>query len=70
MRGGGQFRKITSARGSVDLLLCLNRCFAEFRQKRIYGRVLAEPIAKHVPVDCRGGLPLVWVIDAALSPNW
>src|SRR5215813_12461480 len=67
--GGGQLGKIASARGNADLPLRLNRCFAEFRQQRINGgAVLAEPGAKHVPVDCLGGLPLVWPItDAALS---
>ena len=49
--------------------LCLNRCFAEFRQQRINGgAVLAEPSVKYVPIDCSGGLALVWPIaDAALS---
>src|SRR5262249_60601682 len=67
--GGGQLGKIASARGNADLPLRLNRCFAEFRQQRINGgAVLAEPGAKHVPVDCLGGLPLVWPItDAALT---
>src|SRR5262249_43597490 len=31
VRGGGQLGKIASARGNVDLSLCLHRCFAEFR---------------------------------------
>src|SRR6516162_5507084 len=69
VRGSGQLGKIASARGNANLPLRLNRCFAEFRQQRINGgAVLAEPSAKYVPVDCLGGLPLVWPIaDAALS---
>src|SRR5262249_44896842 len=69
VRGSGQLGKIASARGNANLPLRLNRCFAEFPQQRINGgAVLAEPSRKHVSVDRRGGLPLVWPIaDAALS---
>src|SRR6516165_8157611 len=69
VRGSGHLRKIAGARGNVDLPLCLYCCFAEFPQQRINGgAVVSEPRAKHVPVDCRGGSPLVWPItDAALG---
>src|SRR5262249_56743950 len=60
VRDRGQLRNVASARGNVDIPLCLNCCFTEFPQQRINGRaVVPEPRAKHVPVDCRGGLPLV-----------
>ena len=68
VRDRSQLHKIASARGNVDLPLCLNCCFTEFSQQRTNGgAVLAEPGRKHVPVDCSGGLPLVCPIaDTAL----
>src|SRR5262245_64063930 len=66
VRGGGQLGRIAGARGSIDLTLCLDGRCAEFRQQGINGgAVLAEPGAKHVPVDCRGKLPLLRPIAGA-----